>query len=791
MILEKQTQSQVLREGQADSSVKMSLDMESAQVLMQMLSKNLYSDAIGSTIREAASNALDSHRRAKTTDPIIVSLGRNKHNNIEFSVEDFGIGLDADDVKNIISKYGKSTKRDSNVELGMMGLGFKAPLAYSSSFTFVCRKNGIERKYMMYEGEEENTIDLLYTKPTTERNGVKVIISVNYSDKWEFRKKIKEQLAYFESVYLVLEDDPNLNNEFKIYRGKNIQKSSLSDTDKLHISLDNVYYPIDFSKLGIDIINCNMALKFGLSDGLFPTPNRESIRYTKEAKDIILKKIKKIATDVITSYNTTLTDSDDIKILFEYYNPYKNSTHDYIKTEDITITCDVEDFKKYSDVNIVKPQLSILNHLKFSDLYKKKHIWLYEYEIKYSFGNGRINKSTYSNFSADNLHPSTSFIYSGDMKASYKEYLRWFYNNNNSNTRYIYNGYKVLKKTKKRPLRSNTTNTFTATISPFSYYELLDLKHVKRKLWREYIKEFESFINFLLADIVDLNTFKFPQKFLDFKQAAKDAAKAKRLATIKANRGNTKKIKLKGDVYVKEGERLQKYTGNNCKFVPTKYNLETVPSLSNIFIYDKYSRQKNVDDLFHLSNKHKIKVLTTSDREYKILENANIHNLISYETFMKGKTKTFARIVTSSHIYNLIRKYDSFFSRVDMVSNVNKELGKKAKALIKYAKEHFPSHFKYNDDTLITSMQNIAEITRFYDYSIYDDYLYVKKELSNFNAHNVICHSIGYLGRDNHEQIMTDVYVDTMKYHKKRVNIKYYSKDRENSIINKINNKQK
>ncbi len=37
-----------------------------------------------------------------------------------------GIGLDNDDVVNIISKYGKSTKRDSNTELGMMGLGFKA-----------------------------------------------------------------------------------------------------------------------------------------------------------------------------------------------------------------------------------------------------------------------------------------------------------------------------------------------------------------------------------------------------------------------------------------------------------------------------------------------------------------------------------------------------------------------------------------------------------------------------------------------------------------------------------------
>jgi hypothetical protein len=122
MILEKQTESNILQEGESQGSIGMSLDLDSAQVLMQMLSKNLYSDSIGSTIRECASNALDSHRRAGVTDPIIVSLVSNTELNYDFSVEDFGTGLDADDVKNIISKYGKSTKRNSNTELGMMGL---------------------------------------------------------------------------------------------------------------------------------------------------------------------------------------------------------------------------------------------------------------------------------------------------------------------------------------------------------------------------------------------------------------------------------------------------------------------------------------------------------------------------------------------------------------------------------------------------------------------------------------------------------------------------------------------
>jgi len=287
MILEKQTEATILEVGDTSESIAMSLDLDSAQILMQMLSKNLYSDSIGSTIRECASNALDSHRRAGVNDPIIVSFKANKENNYEFSVEDFGTGLDADDVRNIISKYGKSTKRNSTNELGMMGLGFKAPLAYSSSFYFVCRKDGMERKYMMYEGEDTNTIDLLYEKETEERNGVKVIVPVNYYDRREFYNKISEQLAYFESVYFDVPGE--IDNDFQIIRSEHFQFSTLSSDSKMHICLDNVYYPLESDKLGIDkVIYFPVGLRFSLMDGIFPTPNRESIRYTKEAKDIII-----------------------------------------------------------------------------------------------------------------------------------------------------------------------------------------------------------------------------------------------------------------------------------------------------------------------------------------------------------------------------------------------------------------------------------------------------------------------------------------------------------------------
>lgn len=121
MIVEQQRQAEVVEENFSQETIEMSLDTDSAQFLMQMLSKNLYSDPIGSTVRETCSNALDSHRRADVSDPIIVTLAHGNGYSYEFSVEDFGIGLDDDDVKNIISKYGKSTKRGIASELGMFG----------------------------------------------------------------------------------------------------------------------------------------------------------------------------------------------------------------------------------------------------------------------------------------------------------------------------------------------------------------------------------------------------------------------------------------------------------------------------------------------------------------------------------------------------------------------------------------------------------------------------------------------------------------------------------------------
>jgi HSP90 family molecular chaperone len=121
MILEKDFKERDTEiDGTVDDRIEMGVDTESINHLMMILSSNLYQNPIGSIIREYTSNAIDANVDAGIEEPVIVRL-KKVNNNWNFEVQDFGLGLDDNDFRNIISKYGKSTKRDKVDQLGYFG----------------------------------------------------------------------------------------------------------------------------------------------------------------------------------------------------------------------------------------------------------------------------------------------------------------------------------------------------------------------------------------------------------------------------------------------------------------------------------------------------------------------------------------------------------------------------------------------------------------------------------------------------------------------------------------------
>jgi hypothetical protein len=746
MILEKQTESNVLLEGQSQESIGMSLDLDSAQILMQMLSKNLYSDDIGSAIRECASNALDSHRRAGVDTPIIVSFKENSSYNYEFCVEDFGIGLDADDVKNIISKYGKSTKRDSNTELGMMGLGFKAPLAYSSSFYFVCRKDGMERKYMMYEGEDTNTIDLLYEMPTTEGNGVKVIIPVKYSDAYQFRKKIKEQLCYFESVYFDVPNDSSITNDFVISRHTHFQFSEMSTDDKLHICLDNVYYPLDFEKVGIDRIDFPVALRFTLTDGLYPTPNRESLRYTQEAKQIIIAKLGQVADYFVNKYNEQLTDGNDLTSVI---NHLEKNGHRITMANGNTER--IDSFLKYSQVQIVVPQIEGVNLIDFPSLYKerKQEMINYSFPSKFLLRYKRMqdtDKHYVWGYTLESICNGNAkvWVYDDRIPQIKKDYLRATC----KESEYNY----IVKRS--GPIKLGIAAKFDSK----TYYHLLGLGNYPKSQWRDVIKEYQYIMSLVEAQFTSLDDLVVPQSFIDSKKK------------VKITTGGTgKRLKIQGEIVCKKGVDLMRWNdGRKCKFDSQLYKLEDLASAKHLKVYAHHDDYMKLDALYGVMQKQKMEVITFSARELKVVEQLEIHNLISYDKFMEGKNAPFKRIITSMLINDLMSNYRHIFDRVDQIEFVSKDLADKIRTLMDYKRTHYYD----SDGSLKVAMLAVAEEHKLFDMNIYPEYLEMLDIFNKLTFLNPLCSRAGYF---NESDQMVGVMTDLFKYYKHRVNLKHYN----------------
>jgi hypothetical protein len=735
----------------------MSLDLDSAQILMQMLSKNLYSDDIGSTIRECASNALDSHRRAGVKDPIIVSFKENSSYNYEFSVEDFGIGLDADDVKNIISKYGKSTKRNSATELGMMGLGFKAPLAYSSSFYFVCRKDGMERKYMMYEGEDVNTIDLLYETPTTERNGVKVIVPVKYQDQYQFKRKIKEQLCYFEDVYFDVPSDSSIHNEFIISRHPDFQFSELSEANYLHICLDNVYYPLDFDKIGSSRIDFPIALRFSLTDGIYPTPNRESIRYTQEAKEIIKAKLSDVADYFINKYNEGIESGCDIKSMINHLE----KSGKYIDFNGSSIR--IDDLSEYATVQIKTPQLEGLSLIDFAALYTstKKNYLLEDFSPKFYLNNKRMMDATkgYNYYWKPQALASNDvkvYIYEDKVPGIKKDYLRSVHANSE----------KVFIVKPSKPMKLGNPAKFDIR----TYYHLLDLKNYPKNQWRDVIKEYQSIIGMISASFINLDELQVPQAFIDSRK------KVKAFVTS-TGQSSARKPKLKGEVIGKRAEELMKWSdGRNCKFVPITYKLEDMHKDKKLRVYAHHDDYLKIDALYGLISKQKMEVVTFSQRELTILKDAEIHNLISLETFMEGNTAPFKRMATAYYIKKLMEEYRYVFERSSQVGYVSTELCNKLNALSKYVNDNYviPGYSGGSSQAkeFLESMLSVAEQNNLFDMNMYPEALEMRELLTKLAFLNPLCKEVGHYRDDNP---IVNVMIDLFKYYKHRVDLKHYN----------------
>jgi len=282
----------VNREGSLSGTEhKMMFDENSVAHLMSVLT-DLYSDPELAVIREYSTNALDSQIAAGVSRPIEVTTPNPL--SPFFKVKDYGLGMDEDDIMNIYSKYGASTKRDSDSVVGMLGLGCKSALTYTQQFTLNTIKNGV--KYMVAVSRTEDgsgVMEVIDSTPTDEPNGVEVVVPVKRYH--EFESKSFDFFRFWQPGTVLVNGKQPSHIEGNPIADGIILVQNLS---KDYVVMGNVAYPLDeahslsdgrgyYNRYGIVATVEIGSVNF--------TPSRESLHYTKRT-EASLAELKKVIT---------------------------------------------------------------------------------------------------------------------------------------------------------------------------------------------------------------------------------------------------------------------------------------------------------------------------------------------------------------------------------------------------------------------------------------------------------------------------------------------------------------
>ena len=177
------------------------------RVICRILSDNLYSNKIGSIVREISANALDAHRMSGKEDvPFDVVLpfhnGLFEKNNESFSIRDYGPGLSEDDIYALYTSYGASSKRSDDSQIGGFGIGSKSPFAYSSSFMVTSWNGGVVSKYICFLNEENSPcIKKIQSEKSSEPTGIMVEIPIkNEDDAQLFNNECSSQYCFYDVI---------------------------------------------------------------------------------------------------------------------------------------------------------------------------------------------------------------------------------------------------------------------------------------------------------------------------------------------------------------------------------------------------------------------------------------------------------------------------------------------------------------------------------------------------------------------------------------------------------------
>lgn len=697
-----------------DTSKKAKISQDKLGKLQYLLTKGLYKDPITAVIAEWTNNGIDSVVQAgkdPIQTPVIVKIGRNDKGQMFLSVEDEGVGLDDKDFEDICMNYLESTKEGDNDTIGHFGIGMKSFLSLERSATFICRKNGIERKYLVYEGEEFVNYDLIHEAPTDKSNGVIAEIMItDWNERSNFISKAKQKLAYYDTAVLIVDNNIVQN---KITRSDDFQFSDMNTNQNIHLCLKDVYYTIDWDALGIrNPIPIPIALRFHLKDGLTPTPSRESYITNEKTKKLILDKIGKVAEWFVKKYNDTVLEFPSFIDGFEYigntqYNVMNfniNPLINYAKTKPLT--------PKVKGISVLSPEFYKIN----------KDNFFTEYELAgYITYNGQLKRNGQRLYLDKANHvlrdKKKSVLVGSDFVGNVKEFLK---------TKYKPETLFLRRNSFVRKIGDNTDNQNFQC-----YFSILNLSMVHKDNWQKRIDEFNHVQSTIISTFDDQTQVASSKEYIDWIDKKKEDQRQKRLA-------NAAKGVYSG-LNKQQGDITLAYNYDSLRGVSFKKKAVPISTLVGnqfltVLIEEDYPNMEMLKAIIKVMKCDKIKFATAGKKEMKKIPDH--YQFINISKFMTRDCKPFMRLASAILYKGLLEDLTAVkSSRGGLFSKFVKHLDSDEKLLRDYVNKNYTGHI---DDKAQQYIKDAAEQNKLYDLSLWDSYLRVKDNIKKYDFINLL-----------------------------------------------------
>lgn len=219
-------------------TVEFGFDQNSLAHLQSILS-DLYSNPYLAVLRELSANGLDAQIANGYTGPIEVKLPSALSPTL--TIKDYGIGMSLDDLYKTYTKYGASTKRGTDTQVGMLGIGSKSPLAIADSFSITTVHNGLKVAAVVSKNEHGiGQLQIIDTSPSSDLSGTKISIPTDRN----YETMAADLFRFWGKGTVVVNGVAP-----KVLEGYQIDDNILitDQLDRDYIVMGNIPYPVAFN----------------------------------------------------------------------------------------------------------------------------------------------------------------------------------------------------------------------------------------------------------------------------------------------------------------------------------------------------------------------------------------------------------------------------------------------------------------------------------------------------------------------------------------------------------------